>query len=310
METNLWTQVEPQIKANIEALAARNRAVRPMIFLIGTVVSVLLLTLVMRIFHSFPPFMLFGVLVSVGIGFGIPYAYFRHKHSQQYKTEVVPVLLKTICPGATYHPKGILDREVIKASHLHNAGWGERYKNEDTIVGKVDKTDFIYGEVTLSHMQSNGKSTYEVIDFKGFVFEADFNKYFNGLTIVTSKHVTLTGDATGLFSRLKRCRLEDVTFEERYKTYTSDDQEARYILSPALQQRILEMNDTFRTQLGDSELSISFHDSRMMIMVPSHTDRFEVKYDLEGVKKDFLALTVMIDIVNQLNLNLRIWTKE
>ena len=30
----------------------------------------------------------------------------------------------------------------------------------------------------------------------------------------------------------------------------------------------------------------------------------------ESVKKDFLALALMIDIVEQLNLNLRIWTKE
>ena len=315
METNLWSQVEPQIKANIEALAKRKSADTLRILIGGTMLTILLLIITMsfalNVAHDCPPFIIIlSLLISFGIGYGSIYAYYRNKHSQQYKAEVVPVLLKTICPGATYHPKGALDKEVIKSSHLYNVSWGERYKNEDTICGKVDKTDFIYSEVTLSHTQSNGKSSHEVIDFKGFVFEADFNKYFNGLTIVTSKHVMLTGDAVGLFSSLNRCKLEDVNFENRYKTYTSNDQEARYILSPALQQRILAMNDTFRTQLGDSELSISFHDSRMLIMVPSRTDRFEVKYNMEGVKKDFLALTVKIDIVNQLNLNLRIWTKE
>ena len=95
-----------------------------------------------------------------------------------------------------------------------------------------------------------------------------------------------------------------------YTTYTTNDQEARYILTPALQQRIMEMNKVFSTQLGDKHLSMSFRGSRLLIAVPSKTNRFEVKFNLAEVKKDLLALSTMIDVIEQLNLNLRIWSKE
>lgn len=304
MEQDRWTQIEPLIRETIEQLNQSKKASLSTKLIGGSLVSVVLMMILIK---PFGPFM---IIISLAIGFGSFFAYYHYKHNKIYKAQVVPKLVEAICPGATYDAHGSLDKEVIKAGGLYNVGWGERYNNEDTIRGKIDKTDFVYSEVKLSHTQSNGKSSHEVIDFIGFVFEADFNKYFKGKTIVTTHRFSLTGDAVGLFSKLSRIHLEDVNFENRYKSYATDDQEARYILSPALQQRIMLMHDTFRSQLGDDELSISFHDSRMLIMVPSRHDRFEVEYTLEGVKKDFLALTVFIDIVNQLNLNLRIWTKE
>lgn len=317
MENNLWTKIEPQIRDTIQELDNRHQAARPKILLYGGIISAGIIFLINAFSRGFLlqgslpfPFVLLFLAIPCAIGFGIVYAIYHNQHNKTYKAEVVPKLIDAICPGSTYSPQGTLGKEIIQAGGLHDVSLGKRYHNEDTIRGKVDKTDFVYGEVKISHIQSDGKNSREVTDFQGFVFEADFNKYFQGKTIVTSQRHALTGNAVGLFSSLSRIHLEDINFEERYKTYGTNDQEARYILSPALQQRILQMHDTFRQQLGDKELSISFHDSRMFIMVPSSTNRLEVKYDLEGVKRDFLALTLMIDIVNQLNLNLRIWTKE
>jgi len=162
----------------------------------------------------------------------------------------------------------------------------------------------------LSHTQSNGKTTTEVTDFEGFAFEADFNKYFQGHTVLSSEKFHLMGQVGGFLSDMDHIELEDVTFNSRYRTYTTSDQEARYILTPALQQRILQMEDTLRTYAGAKELSMSFHGSRLLIMVQSSADRFEVKYDLNGVRNDFMAFCVLVDIIEMLNLNLRIWTKE
>lgn len=248
-------------------------------------------------------------LIGFGIGWLIFIIYYHNKHNQQYKAQVIPIIVEAICPGATYSPEGTLTKDMIKASRLYDCGWGERFQNEDTIRGKVDKTEFAFGEVELYHMQQCGKSQVKVTDFKGCVFEADFNKYFNGITVLSSEKMRLASHL-GLFSDLDRCKLEDVRFEEAFRTYTNNDQEARYLLTPALQERILNMFSTFKSQLGSRDMSISFHDNCMLIMVPSNTDRFEVKYSVEEVKKDFFALQMMIDIVEQLNLNLRIWTKE
>lgn len=302
-----WSQVEPIVRTSIEELELARQESKKSILIYGSLIAGILIFLAVCAGFAITFFM---IAIPAIIGYGIVYLVARSEHNRKYKKEVVPKLVQAICPGATYSPEGTFDKEIIKASRLYDVSWGEMYKNEDTIRGKIDKTDFVYGEVKLSHMQSSGKSSVEVIDFRGFVFEADFNKHFPGTTVVTSQRFSLTGDCRGLFSDMSSCHLEDVAFEELYHTYTTNDQEARYILSPALQHRIIEMHRQFRTQLGDDDLSISFHHGRMLIMVPSNTDRFEIKYDLEGVKKDFLAFALMVDIVNQMNLNLRIWTKE
>lgn len=297
-----WSLVEPQLREKIEALAQEKAESMKYVAIYGT-----LLGLVFSIF-GYAMFGLLGVIVSVAAGIGLVYAsYYQHLNAK-YKREVVPAMVQTICAGATYSAEGTFKKELIKASDLYEAGWGEHYKNEDTIRGKVGSTDFVYSEVKLSHIQSTGKSSTEVIDFQGFAFEADFNKHFPGHTALSSEQMHLMG-RMGL-SSMKHITLEDVDFNSRYRIYTTNDQEARYILSPALQQRIMQMDDTLQREAGAKELSMSFKEGRLLIMCQSHEDRFEVKYKLEEVRRDFMALCCMLDIIEQLNLNLRIWTKE
>lgn len=320
MGNTKWNEIERKLTAEIEALQARhlvgkNKALKWGLF-IGLLIFVFLdpLSIVMLLGiqrPDMPPVMyhiIFFLICMLGPWLGFR-AYYRSKDNQQYKSTVVPRLVAAVCPGATYSAKGTIPVKLIQDAHLYDTGRGQKYDNEDTVRGKVGRTSFVYGEVELYHMQSNAKSVSKVVDFKGFLFDADFNKNFQGITILSSDYSALA-DHVGFFTKLKRCKLEDVRFEKKFRTYTTNDQEARYILTPALQQRILEMNEMFRRELHDRHLAISFHHDHMTIMVPSTTDRFEVKYNMEGVKKDFLALSMMVDIVEQMNLNLRIWTKE
>lgn len=302
----LWNNVEQQIDETIEQLVQQKSS-----YAAKSLKLALLLGGVVTLFCFIPG----GLYPLIGLGtfllvWLICWLYSIHKLNTRYKSQVMPKLLQTVCPGAIYEPKGTLTKDIFKGAEMYPTGWGEKFENEDTIRGKVGKTDFVYGEVELYHMQSTGKSAVKVVDFKGFVFEADFNKHFNGTTMLTSEKGFLSNVGPGLFSKMKRCKLEDVDFERLYTTYTTNDQEARYILTPALQQRIMEMNKVFSTQLGDKHLSMSFRGSRLLIAVPSKTNRFEVKFNLAEVKKDLLALSTMIDVIEQLNLNLRIWSKE
>ena len=301
----VWTAVEPRIQEALDRLASERRSDYKHTPLYGTAIALALAGLGSMMFG----FSVLLLLVCLVVGWVIVALIYYSQHNEQYKAKVMPALVDAVCPGASYSAVGTLNKEMIKSSELYSVGFGEHFENEDTIRGVVGKTDFVYGEVELWHLQSTGKSAVKVTDFKGFVFEADFNKYFQGITILSSERFRLAGHV-GFFSNLERCKLEDVRFEEKFRTYTTNDQEARYLLTPALQERIMEMNRMFYTELGDDKLSISFHHDRMLIMVPSRTNRFEVKYDLASVRKDFIALRVMIEIVEQLNLNLRIWTKE
>jgi hypothetical protein len=111
-------------------------------------------------------------------------------------------------------------------------------------------------------------------------------------------------------SRPKLVKLEDIEFEKAFAVYGTDQIEARYILSTSLMQRIME----FRKKTGKN-IAMSFIDSNVFIGIPVSKELFEaplfstlVSYPMIAEYYNYLAMC--IGIVEDLDLNTRIWTKE
>ncbi|RZJ88527.1 MAG: DUF3137 domain-containing protein, partial [Chryseobacterium sp.] len=91
---------------------------------------------------------------------------------------------------------------------------------------------------------------------------------------------------------------------------SGDQVEARYILTPALMERIDDLNE------GSSyTVSLSFINANMYIAFPLDRNYFEppifktlLAPDL--LDKDFSILKFMYEIVRELDLNTRIWGKN
>jgi hypothetical protein len=104
--------------------------------------------------------------------------------------------------------------------------------------------------------------------------------------------------------------MEDVEFEKAFAVYSSDQVEARYILSTSLMQRILQFREKTRSKIG-----LSFIDSEVFIAVPLKENLFEAPFFSSMIKFEMIEgfnkyLVLFIGIVEDLNLNTRIWTKE
>lgn len=306
-----YERIEQTVGETLQSLEQRRKAdvrkARIMaLSIMGVIVVILIVMAISRnvlklelIFHLALLYALFSLMV-----YGAIYAYYKKRHTKTYKSEVVPKLVDSVFPGASYSSKGILSKKDLKETGLFRFKREHNFKSEDTITGRIGKTDFTFCEIRISHQESDGNDSYRTVyDFFGFAFIADFNKHFQGRTLFSSckSHLNVS-----FFSDLQPCVIEDLEFEKRFTTYATDDQQARYIITPGLQQRILDLNDFFDNQ----ELGISFHDGLMFMVVDSGTNHFEVNYDFDGVKRDLFALSILGDIVEQMNLNLRIWSKE
>lgn len=62
-------------------------------------------------------------------------------------------------------------------------------------------------------------------------------------------------------------------------------------------------------------ITISFRDSTILVAIPDSKNRFEADVwsslsDMSILKSDFAVLQSLLDIVDELNLNTRIWSKE
>ncbi|WP_291153438.1 DUF3137 domain-containing protein [Flavobacterium sp. UBA7680] len=240
------------------------------------------------------------------------------KYKMAYKTNVVGSALKNINESLTITPRSGLPEYEFRSSELFTTE-SDRYKTQDLISGTNDKTSFWFAEVHAEYKTEtstkNGTRTQWHTIFKGIVFVADFNKNFNVSTVVRPKGF---GEAFGSwfsknvfsFGNTDVIELENIDFSNKFVTYSSNQIEARYILTPAMMERILDLNGKC-----DETISVSFIHSKMYIAFPLSENYFEAPIHSSLLDPDLLSgdlsiVRFMHDIVHELDLNTRIWGKD
>ncbi|SEQ81244.1 DUF3137 domain-containing protein [Pedobacter rhizosphaerae] len=238
-----------------------------------------------------------------------------HAYKDAYKQNVIGAALKFLDPSLTLKPyEGILAQEFVY-SQLFTKN-PDRYKTEDLVSGIAGKTGFYFAEVHAEyktvHQTKNGTRTEWHDIFKGMIFVADFNKNFKGVTVIRPKDF---GAALGAwfssnlfsFGNKDLVKLENTDFDKAFVTYATDQVEARYILTPAMMERILNLHNSAKYAI-----SLSFIESRMYIGFPLDRNYFEAPIfktllNPQLLDDDIAAIKFMYDIVQELDLNTRIW---
>jgi hypothetical protein len=96
---------------------------------------------------------------------------------------------------------------------------------------------------------------------------------FYGHTIVVKNAIKLAEWMRETFGGLKRADLVDPVFEKTYSVFTNDQVEARYLLHPAMIERINTLDHTHAG--AASALSIAYRDGCVFMLLPSHKNMFE-----------------------------------
>ncbi|PWS32784.1 DUF3137 domain-containing protein [Pedobacter paludis] len=239
-------------------------------------------------------------------------------YKDAFKRDVIGTALKNLDQSLTIDPyKGIYEPEFI-GSQLFKTD-PDRYSTEDLVRGVAGKTGFYFAEVHAEYKTEvrtkNGTRTEWHDIFKGIIFVADFNKNFNGVTIVRPKDI---GSSIGAwfsknvfsFGNNDVVQLENTAFCKEFITYANDQVEARYILTPAMMERILELNSRAKYTL-----TMSFISSRMYIGFPLDRNYFEAPIfktllNPDLLNEDISTINFMYDIIRELDLNTRIWGKN
>jgi hypothetical protein len=138
---------------------------------------------------------------------------------------------------------------------FHNSPDPDRYRGEDYIEGVIDKTDIRLSELHTEYRQvtydSKGRRReHWVTIFRGLFISADFHKHFHGVTLVLpdTEQSWLGGFGQWLQSISAKLgnqpgelvKMEDPEFERLFKVFSTDQVEARYILTPNMIRRIVD----------------------------------------------------------------------
>lgn len=272
----------------------------------------------------FFPIGLFALMPALIIS-AIVYHFMAGKYktgfNEKYKNCVISRLVQEIDPNLQYDISAGIDQNTFISSELFG-GRPDRYGTEDLIHGVYGKTGFQLAEVHAQEKResrdSDGKrkTTYVTI-FKGLILIADFHKHFQGRTFI---YPDVAEKALGNLGRTLQkmsgprgtelIQLEDVEFEKEFSVHSSDQIEVRYLLSPAMMRRILELKRKF-----GKHVYLAFKDSNLILAV-SHPDPYlepDIRVpanDPSQIEQMLKEISQLIEVIEELDLNTRIWTKH
>ena len=234
----------------------------------------------------------------IGLGFSsIMFLVWKNsKFRGQFKHEIILKVSSFVEPSLKYSPKNYISILRYNASGLFEKA--SSYSGDDYFSGRIGSTSIEFSEICAT--KEEGRTSRLL--FKGLFFIADFNKDFQGRTIILPER---------MFKKKRNLvKTEDPEFEKLFNVYGTDQIEARYILSQSLMQRI----KLFKKKTKHN-LCLSFVYSNVFVAISFKKELFEPKYfssivDFEPIREYYEDLNLALGIVEDLNLNTRIWTKR
>lgn len=324
------------------------------------IIPVIAVIILYFIFDSILPYAI-AALVFYG-GFLFKDVQTKRKNlAQKIKEGVITELIHFMNKNFTYKPKHYLPSRYFTRANIFKLN-PSRYTGDDLITGYVaskpdasndldetpPRTDISFSEVKADHVEhykdKDGKTRKKVRTiFQGLFFKADFNKDFDGLTIVVPKQKGFKGFSFGKEKRnkLEEVELEDMDFMDKFTVRTTDQILARYILTPNFMNRLLNFSN--RESNRDDETDVqqptsvkeafqmglsnhhnedtysdtpyfSFRNGTMYFMLPTRKEHFEfnilVPLNKSLMYSYFRDINLALELVDELNLNLRIWNKQ
>lgn len=238
----------------------------------------------------------------------------------KFKNEIVASLVKFIDESLYYNHAGFIPQSEFNNSLLFRKKQ-DRYKGDDLVKGKIGQTDIEFSELhaeykTTTRTKNGQTQTHWHTIFKGIFIIADFHKDFSFKTLI------LPNDTPRILGGLGRkmqkwaapigkiVQLEDVEFSKYFVVYSENQVEARYLISTAMMQRMLNYRKKW-----NRTIHISLIDSKLYMAISMNKNLFEYSLFKSFLNKEYYTemvayMNLIIDVVHDLNLNLRIWTKN
>ena len=193
----------------------------------------------------------------------------------------------------------------------------DRYNSEDKLSGTIGKTKFTAAEVHIEKKHKSKDKTYYSTIFRGVVLIEDFKKEINSRTVVLPDIAERCfGKLIGNFFQKMNftagslVKLENPVFEKYFAVYGYDQIEARYILTPKIMEQLVKLRNSGKNELrllceGDHVVA-AFSKPSGWLEPPA----FGKMYNIDVLDKILHELISAISIINDLELNTRIWTKK
>ena len=128
-------------------------------------------------------------------------------------------------------------------------------------------------QYVLKNVSSSKSADNVYYTFRGMFCWLSYPKKLNGHTVVLTNDIGTKLDrlTSFNFSEEQKIQLEDPRFTNQFIVYSTDQTEARYVLSTALMENIVQLKDKF-----NQSIMLSFHNQQMYLTVQNANGLFSI----------------------------------
>lgn len=166
------------------------------------------------------------------------------KYKSQVKNQILPIIC-SFFGNLTYFEHGTQPKTEVEKAGIFPKYSG--MQSEDLIRGTYEGVALEMQELKLT--RGSGKNKKNV--FKGVIFIAEFNKKFAGRTYIKKDMGKFSNWLESLTNDLEKVELEDPEFEEMFEVFSTNQIEARFILTTSFMERIKRLSE-LKVNSGDS----------------------------------------------------------
>lgn len=192
----------------------------------------------------------------------------KREYANSIKTEIFPLILKFV---GDFRYSATVASRIPQFKDYGIVPGHDNEHSEDGVQGRYKGVDIDLFETRLTQTRGTGKRRRTETVFKGALISLSMNKFFKGKTVVLRDSGAILNWLTDKFSDLETVRLEDPRFERKFEVRSSDQIEARYLLTTSFMERLMDLQESF----GGRGLQCSFYRNRLVLMVAIRRNMFE-----------------------------------
>ena len=193
----------------------------------------------------------------------------KKKYSQKIKTDIFPLIFKFFKSleyslESKINIKQLQNDSKIIPKH-------SRCTLEDSIKGEIKGVSLDFCAAHLEEIDRFRKHRSMKTVFKGLFVSFVANKNFSSKTIIKTDGGSIGNFFDRRSSGYENVKLEDPIFEKAFEVYSSDQVEARYLLTTAFMENLLELSKLF-----SGSIQCSFFNNQIFITLETNKSFFEV----------------------------------
>jgi len=255
---------------------------------------------IIQSYSYIPPRFMVPTIVGQVI-FLIHFFYKRSVFRKRFKKRVIAPVIETFIPDAKYFAdKGLSEGDYQRSEFIKSAH--NRFHSEDLVTFKYHGLNVKFSEV-LTQYVTRGKNKTKRTVFRGFLLKSQLPLELQHKTIIVpdigeSYFGRFLGgffQKRNIFRKEKIVSLESSGFEKEFAVYSSDQIEARKILTPRLMEKILKYN-----QKTKKKLYLSFNPKFLYLAVATGHNYFEPKIWKQMNFSDVIKMMTMLTIITEI----------